>query len=68
MITKYKNLGVTLSQKEMKEIKGGISKPPPNGKKFICPGFTSGCIRDEDVDCFYNCPTVGCFTTIGCAI
>ena len=27
MITKYKNLGFTLSQKEMKKIKGG-AKPP----------------------------------------
>ena len=28
MITKYKNLGTELSQKAMKEIIGGIARPP----------------------------------------
>jgi hypothetical protein len=66
MITKYKNLGITLSQKEMKEIKGGAAKPPPNGRQYICPHYTTPCVKDTDVDCFLDCPSVSCFTNLNC--
>ena len=66
MITKYKKLGTQLSQKEMKEIKGGISKPPPNGRKYVCAAYTTPCVQDTDVDCFLDCPSVPCFTSLHC--
>ena len=60
MITKYKKLGTALSQKEMKEIKGGI-KPPHYNKYFCTDGFASG-YYCSDVDpgptCLFTCSIV----------
>ena len=72
MITKYKNLGMELSQKEMKEIKGG--QVPANtlwrctdGNSFfdLCSTISGG--GTEVPDCGISCVAIDtCLTTWTC--